>query len=860
MPEQFVNGGLTTLSSGITSTATSLTVTSASSFPSLTPFRIRVKAEGANSSELMMVTAGAGTTTWTVVRAVEPYGGSAAASAHGSGAVVEQVVTVVGLSAVAGSATPFTIYPTSDTYISDASWGAGFNTTNYDTATTLKVADSWGGTDWSQYALMTFDISTVTSVASAILRLYRLNDGNNAGTTTNNFGVRKILRAYNPTQVTWVVYSTGNNWTTAGAVGVGTDVSATSYGKTSWYAGNGYDTWLDIDITSLVAECLVLGETTMRLIIGTDVATTGQNPFEFASLENATPSRKPHLVITQGGTATRVTSDLDVSPNPTVNDDEFKTTDTSDPMTGWTTLGAPTAHDINSTVASHYYIKRNSAGSLSWSGIYKAVPSFPFTVTAKLSDSKNQANYASVSLFVGTSTPGAMEAMCFGYDSGFDRLGIFNYSNPTTYNSTVTASFDVNGPPVYLRVTANSATSIDWFYSVNGLAWRQLTSARNPGFTIGSLGLGASGNAADGWGMFDWIRFGSDVVTPDVKVWQGVTVTGADLETQTTTLGADVGLSGTFADIMSLSLSAGTWLVFSQIQAESTSGAGNAAAQLTNGTTVWDAMDISLASGYSGPMTMTTKLVLGTTTTVKVQAKNNAGTIKIAKTGVTAGGNVASNMTAIKVSGVSTSDPVLAAFGVPATAFEFDSTSLTGLTALTNAATTVNAHTTVPGHYFIKAPAAGVAGHYAAIPGAYPWTAITKISDYNARGNYNEAGIFVGVATPGSLRTLGIGYGTLQGIQTEQWTNPTTYSSSPQSMSRDAGLMPMWFAIRANSNTSVDFLVSYNGRTWFALASAVNLGITIGSVGIFGKSDGSNVSVAFDFLRIYTSALTFAGE
>jgi len=68
----------TTLSGGVTAAATTLTVASSSAFPSQAPFRILV------DSEYMFVTAGAGTTTWTVVRGAS----SSTAAAHSSGAAV----------------------------------------------------------------------------------------------------------------------------------------------------------------------------------------------------------------------------------------------------------------------------------------------------------------------------------------------------------------------------------------------------------------------------------------------------------------------------------------------------------------------------------------------------------------------------------------------------------------------------------------------------------------------------------------------------------------------------------------------------------------------------------------------------
>jgi hypothetical protein len=91
--EQFANNAQTTLSAAITSTiGTSLSVASASGFPSSAQYRIRV------DNELMLVTAGAGTTTWTVTRGLE---GTTAAT-HSNGATVTQVLTKRGAYNVVG--------------------------------------------------------------------------------------------------------------------------------------------------------------------------------------------------------------------------------------------------------------------------------------------------------------------------------------------------------------------------------------------------------------------------------------------------------------------------------------------------------------------------------------------------------------------------------------------------------------------------------------------------------------------------------------------------------------------------------------------------------------------------------------
>jgi hypothetical protein len=76
----------TTLSAGINSSAATLTVSSATGFPTFGTFTIRV------DNEYMVVTGGAGTSTWTVTRAQQ---GTAAAS-HSAGATVTHVDPATG--------------------------------------------------------------------------------------------------------------------------------------------------------------------------------------------------------------------------------------------------------------------------------------------------------------------------------------------------------------------------------------------------------------------------------------------------------------------------------------------------------------------------------------------------------------------------------------------------------------------------------------------------------------------------------------------------------------------------------------------------------------------------------------------
>lgn len=87
MSEQVANGAVATLANGMDGVTTTMVLTSAGSMPTSPNFRVRV------GTELMLVTAGAGTTTWTVTRGVE----STTATPHSAGEFVVHVLTAGGL-------------------------------------------------------------------------------------------------------------------------------------------------------------------------------------------------------------------------------------------------------------------------------------------------------------------------------------------------------------------------------------------------------------------------------------------------------------------------------------------------------------------------------------------------------------------------------------------------------------------------------------------------------------------------------------------------------------------------------------------------------------------------------------------
>lgn len=222
---------------------------------------------------------------------------------------------------------------------------------------------------------------------------------------------------------------------------------------------------------------------------------------------------------------------------------------------------------------------------------------------------------------------------------------------------------------------------------------------------------------------------------------------------------------------------------------------------------------------------------------------------------------VASSGTTKKVNGSNLKqtfgvDPVQETLGAPNTAFEFNTNSLSGLTALGAAPAVEDAHTTVPGHYYIRDAGANWVGRYvAATP---PFTAITKLERMVRDVDGSKAGLFISDSSPsnpfsGDGDAIVIGNsGRAVWVELVQTTNITS----------TGGGIPLlgYLAIRVNSTTDIDYLYSNNGRIWAKIVDSRNPSVfTAATCGIGIAPGSSHLSAAFDFLRIWNSAIALPG-
>lgn len=109
-------------------------------------------------------------------------------------------------------------------------------------------------------ALIKFDLSSIPAGAvinSATLSIVPFTDNSS---NASDYTVYRVLRAWIETQATWNVYTTGNNWGTAGAGNTTTDREAAGIGTRTFSATEPLNVFKDFTLTaSKIQEMLTSG-------------------------------------------------------------------------------------------------------------------------------------------------------------------------------------------------------------------------------------------------------------------------------------------------------------------------------------------------------------------------------------------------------------------------------------------------------------------------------------------------------------------------------------------------------------------------------------------------------------------------
>jgi hypothetical protein len=143
----------------------------------------------------------------------------------------------------------------------------------------------------------------------------------------------------------------------------------------------------------------------------------------------------------------------------------------------------------------------------------------------------------------------------------------------------------------------------------------------------------------------------------------------------------------------------------------------------------------------------------------------------------------------------------------------------------------------------------------------YPFTFETFVRGSTTRmgtGGNMECGIGVMLATPGNVQAIfhrdNGANDTNFGVQTWSAPTPGTVTNGTTTTSTAGfGLhAPYYLRIIATSTSSVAYYFSFDGKLWTTLATAVNPGFTIGSVGfvLYGGAQNTYTQEAiFDYAR-----------
>jgi hypothetical protein len=192
---------------------------------------------------------------------------------------------------------------------------------------------------------------------------------------------------------------------------------------------------------------------------------------------------------------------LPVRPNQC--DDEFDSM-----LSGyWSALGALQTLDANVT-PSHLHLYRSSNDSFEVNGVYRSIPTMPFTITAKLTDARHIQNYAGYGLILTEAAPGKFLL----YAKTYVNLSCYLSRTLWASRTSRTSYSDWVGHWLYryLRFIVASSSDIICQVSEGGLVWTTTHASYDPGFTVANVGLGMTSNDNGSVPLeayFDWIRF-----------------------------------------------------------------------------------------------------------------------------------------------------------------------------------------------------------------------------------------------------------------------------------------------------------------------------------------------------------------
>lgn len=173
---------------------------------------------------------------------------------------------------------------TTDTYISEYA-----SSTNYGAVSTL-LADGSDPNSRDLYALIRWDLSSIPANATvtAVTLTFRVTNG-----SYNSYPIYALNRGFDESTATWVLASSGTNWSTSGAKGAA-DRNATSVGSLNARTTGSFSVTLNATGIAIVNGWVASPASNSGFILA---STSNADGIDLASSEHSTVSYRPQITI-----------------------------------------------------------------------------------------------------------------------------------------------------------------------------------------------------------------------------------------------------------------------------------------------------------------------------------------------------------------------------------------------------------------------------------------------------------------------------------------------------------------------------------------------------------------------------------
>ena len=288
-----------------------------------------------------------------------------------------------------GNSGTVTLTATADAYLDKSS-----STSNFGSSSTTALRLS-GRSSSTREVLYKFDVSSIpsgTTINSAYLNTYLTTSADLSSTSSNPFPstIYPLKRDWVESSVTWSKFNSSTSWSTAGALGSGSDfvaiTSVPSFNYTGTSSTTPAGTLIRSDISGIVSGWVNGTYSNYGLIIFPK-STSSSSPVYLGTRDNSTSAYRPTLVVNYGTSGTTYTCiSIPTTYKPVVYADYLTTPSNTNltitPLTNDVNYYS-NSQSITSVTQPAYGTVTRSNNTLTYTpnGSYVGMVSFTYTVT-----------------------------------------------------------------------------------------------------------------------------------------------------------------------------------------------------------------------------------------------------------------------------------------------------------------------------------------------------------------------------------------------------------------------------------------------------------------------------------------------